>query len=144
MRRRIAAAAQTATPFIEDALRQPAPWSVWRLPYGLVNSLWLFAIAGLVVSLAFRGGLGRMAGLEVVTGDGERAGRVRLAIRSLLMWSPILVAGLAQTFVIGLQLVPGVTSLVAILIMAAGVILSLSTPSRGLHDRMTGTWVVPR
>ena len=85
-----------------------------------------------------------MSGLEVVTDGGDPAGRVRLVTRSLLMWSPILIAELAQSFVIGVQVVPGVVSLVALVIMAVGTILSLLTPSRGPHDWMTGTWVVPR
>jgi hypothetical protein len=141
---RVAAAEGTAAPFIEGALRQPAPRSVWKLPYNLVAPLWIFAIASVAVSLAFGTGLTRMSGLTVVTGDGTPAGRVRLVTRSLLMWSPILIAGLAQSSVLGMQRLPGVVSLAAIVIMAGGAILTLRTPSRGPHDRMTGTWVVPR
>jgi hypothetical protein len=141
---RLAAAEDTAASFLEEALRQPAPLSVWMLPHFQVAVLWPFALAGVVVSLAFRGGLLRMAGLDVVTVDGEPAGRARLVIRSVLMWSPILIAGLVQLFTIGVQLVPGVASLAAMVTMAVGAILSLLTPSRGLHDRLTGAWVVPR
>jgi len=106
--------------------------------------LWLFAIAGVVVSLVFRGGLLRMAGLEVVTADGRPAGRARLAMRSCLMWAPILIAGLTQSYMVGMQPVPGVASAAAVTIMAAGTILTLRTPVRGPHDRLTGAWVVPR
>jgi len=141
---RLAAAERAAAPFVEEALRQPAPVSAWMIPYFQVGVLWPFAIAGLVVSVVFRSGLIRMSGLTVVTGDGAPAGRVRLAIRSALMWSPILTADVVQRFALGIQLVPGVVSLAAIAIMAAGAILTLATPSRGPHDRMTGTWVVPR
>ena len=109
---RLAAAERTAAPFIEEALRQRAPRSVWMIPTLLVGVLWSFAMASLVVSLAFRSSMIRMSGLEVVTAGGEPAGRVRLVTRSLLMWSPILIAGLAQSFAIGMQLVPGVVSLV--------------------------------
>ena len=141
---RLAAAEKTAAPFVEEALRQPAPPSVWMIPSFQVGVLWPFAIAGLVVSLVFRTGLIRMSGLEVVTDDGDPAGRVRLVIRSLLMWSPILIAMLAQSLVIGVQLGPGIVSLAAIATMAGGAFLTLWTPSRGPHDRLAGTWVVPR
>jgi hypothetical protein len=141
---RLAAAERTAAPFVEEALRQPVPASPWAIPYALVGLLWPFAVAGLVVSLVFRSGLVRMSGLEVVTGDGEPAGRVRLLTRSLLIWSPIVLAHYAQAFAIGVQPVPGAVSLVAVAIVAAGAILAVRTPSRGLHDRITGTWVVPR
>ena len=53
---RLAAAERTAAPFIEEALRQPAPLSVWMIPSSQVGVLWSFAIAGLVVSLVFRTG----------------------------------------------------------------------------------------
>ena len=60
------------------------------------------------------------------------------------MWSPILIAGLIQSSEIGVQLLPGVVSLAAVATMAGGATLSLLTPARGPHDRMTGVWVVPR
>jgi eukaryotic-like serine/threonine-protein kinase len=141
---RQAQAEQTAASFIEEALRQPAPLSVWMIPSFQVGVLWPFAIAGLLISLVFRTGLIRMSGLEVVTASGDPAGRGRLVARSLLMWSPILVADLAQRLTLGVQVVPGVVSLAAIVIMTIGAILTLRTPSRGPHDRLTGTWVVPR
>jgi uncharacterized RDD family membrane protein YckC len=142
---RVEAAEKSAAPFVESVLREPAPpLSVWMIPYFQIGVLWPFAVAGIVVSLVFRTGLVRMAGLELVTADGMPARRARLVSRSLLIWSPILIARLMQSTEIGVQQLPGVVSLAAVTLMAAGAILALRTPGRGLHDRMAGVWIVPR
>jgi hypothetical protein len=53
------------------------------------------AILGVLISLLFGAGLLRRAGLEIVTIEGERVSRAR-QVRSLLAWSPILIAGMVQ------------------------------------------------
>ena len=142
---RLEAADQIAAPFIEEVLREPTPpLSFWMIPYFQVGVLWPFAIAGIAISLVFRSGLVRMAGLRLVTADGMLATRARLVVRSLLLWSPILIAGLIQSSELGVQFLPGVMSLAAVATMAGGAILSLLAPARGPHDRLTGVWVVPR
>jgi serine/threonine protein kinase len=107
-------------------------------------------VCGLISVLAVPGGLvTRALRHAVVRRDGREIGRARSAIRFLVAWSPVLVwigcvgvpmfgeprVSTDRAFVVG--------SLV-FLLMAAGVAWTIASPGRGPHDRIAGTWVVPR
>ena len=90
-----------------------------------------------------------MLGLEVVGENGLPASRLRFFARTLLTWSPVLLlAWVRNEWNQGAvnsnanpHLVPDV---VAVASMAFGAVVVLASPSRGLHDWVTGTRVVPR
>jgi hypothetical protein len=111
----------------------------------------LFSIlCGLISVLAVPGGLvTRALRHAVVRRDGREIGRARSAIRFLLAWSP----ALAWIACVGVPVfgeprvspdVAFVLGSLAFLLMAAGGAWTIASPGRGPHDRMAGTWVVPR
>jgi hypothetical protein len=100
------------------------------------GQLTLFALLGV---WAFRGGLLlRAFGIAVVTGDGKPASRLRALWRGLLGWGLVPVA-------IWLALTVGVAigECVGVLFLG-GTAWALAHPTRGLQDRIAGTWLVPR
>ncbi|HEU4926912.1 MAG TPA: protein kinase [Vicinamibacterales bacterium] len=107
-------------------------------------------LCGLVSVLAVPGGLvTRALRHAVVRRDGREIGRARSAIRFLIGWSPVLVwIGCVGVPMFGEPRVsPGMAFAVgglAFLLMAAGVAWTIASPGRGPHDRIAGTWVVPR
>jgi hypothetical protein len=111
----------------------------------------LFSIAcGLISVLAVPGGLvTRALRHAVVRRDGREIGRARSAIRFLVAWSP----ALAWIACVGVPMfgeprvspdVAFVLGSLAFLLIAAGVAWTIAVPGRGPHDRIVGTWVVPR
>jgi hypothetical protein len=111
----------------------------------------LFSIAcGLISVLAVPGGLvTRALRQAVVRRDGREIGRARSVLRFLVAWSP----ALAWIACVGVPMFgeprvsPDVAFIVgslAFLLMAAGAAWTIVSPGRGPHDRMAGTWVVPR
>jgi hypothetical protein len=93
--------------------------------------------------------LTRLLGLTVVDRAGAEIGRGRSLVRTLVAWSPI-VAWLAS-----LGVPPTATFLnapgrtiptlwIVIVIMAAGATWTILRRTRGPHDRLVGTWVVPK
>jgi hypothetical protein len=111
----------------------------------------LFSIAcGLISVLAVPGGLVTQALRHaVVTRDAREIGRIRSAVRFLVAWSP----ALAWIACVGVPMFgeprvsPDVAFIVgslAFLLMAAGAAWTIAVPGRGPHDRIAGTWVVPR
>ena len=111
----------------------------------------LFSIAcGLISVLAVPGGLvTRALRHAVVRRDGREIGRARSAIRFLVAWSP----ALAWIACVGVPMfgeprvspdVAVVVGSLAFLMMAAGAAWTIANPGRGPHDRVAGTWVVPR
>ena len=106
--------------------------------------------AGLISVLVIPGGLvTRALRHAVVRRDGREIGRARSAIRLLVAWSP----GLAWIACVGVPMFgeprvsPDVALIVgslAFLLMAAGAAWTIAVPGRGPHDRISGTWVVPR
>jgi hypothetical protein len=85
--------------------------------------------------LLTRGGLAlRLAGLCLLGPDGTAASRARCAGRAVLLYAPFFV--LAWT-----DMLTEYTCLGILLVYAA---LGLWSPGRTLHDRLAGTWLVPR
>ncbi len=107
-------------------------------------------VCGLISVLAVPGGLvTRALRYAVVSRDGREIGRARSAIRFLVAWSP----ALAWIACVGVPMfgephvspdVAFVLGSLAFLLMAAGVAWTIANPGRGPHDRIVGTWVVPR
>ena len=113
--------------------------------------LLLSAVAAVTSALCFRGGLLlRLLGLAVVSRRGQDASRFRAAWRAVVAWSPVL---LLWAYVWAMSLggrdvldvirnwgVPAAAAVVAI----AGCVWAVLHPGRGLPDRLTGTYLVPR
>jgi hypothetical protein len=105
---------------------------------------------GLMSVLAVPGGLvTRALRHAVVRRDGCEIGRVRSAVRFLIAWSPALVwIGCVGVPMFGTPHVSASVAFVlgtlAFLVMAAGAVWTIAIPARGPHDRIVGTWVVPR
>ena len=104
----------------------------------------------IVSSIAVPGGLAtRLTGLAVVTRDGNEIGRVRSLARTLIAWAPILVwlVLLPNPVVMGFgpaSPVPVLAISLAFGAMIAGVVWTIAATDRGLQDRISRTWVVPR
>jgi hypothetical protein len=124
--------------------REGAPL-VWVLmvvlagcPLGWVAWAWLW-----------RGGLSlRILGLTLVSANGHPAWRLQCAWRALVVWLPV-------TVLLGLSLSLDASHPElarwswaswggALLVLAGFAVLALRSPARGLHDRLAGTYVVPR
>jgi uncharacterized RDD family membrane protein YckC len=108
----------------------------------------MYVVAGLVALLIApiaRGGLMlRLLGLELVTADGRRASRLRVLWRAAVAWTPAWLPIAAQA-AIGNEMRRMVWFCVVCLVLAAaGAIVAVLRPSRGLQDRLAGTWIVPR
>jgi uncharacterized RDD family membrane protein YckC len=119
--------------------------TVLTLMTAIGSSLALFF--SIVSSIAVPGGVTtRLIGLAVVTRAGNEIGRVRSLARALIVWAPILVWLVSVPA--QMDLGPGPGSVLAIGLvfgaMIAGVVWTIAAAERGLHDRIVGTWVVPR
>jgi hypothetical protein len=100
-------------------------------------------VFGLISVLAVPGGLvTRALRHAVVRRDAREIGRTRSAIRFLVAWSP----ALAWIACVGVPMfgVAVVVGSLAFLMIAAGAAWTIANPGRGPHDRIAGTWVVPR
>jgi hypothetical protein len=109
--------------------------------------LFVIAASSLIAAVAARGVLLRLLGFELVTRDGRRAGRWQVLLRAAIAWSPLLLPVVVSTTLGGRA--GGLWSLTAMLgvalaIQFAGGVFAIARPSRGLQDRLAGTWIVPR
>jgi uncharacterized RDD family membrane protein YckC len=110
-------------------------------------------------ALLFRGGWRYLVfGLRLVRADGEPAGRLRCAWRALAAWVvcvvPLALArGLEESAWLDwkpggepgrLLAVANICWAAAALILIAWIVVLVRTPARSLHDRLAGTWLVPR
>jgi hypothetical protein len=102
------------------------------------------AIGALVTGTGFTF---RPFGVTLVNRRGKRISRVRGLWRVALTWCPMV----ALYFVF--KLGPDVTSanpvfmaldLALVAVLAAGAAWAIAHPSRGIQDRLAGTWIVPR
>jgi hypothetical protein len=108
-------------------------------------------LCGLISVLAVPGGLvTRTLRHAVVRRDGREIGRVRSVVRFLIAWSPVI----AWMAYVGNPMFGSVRAMspsaaysiggFALMAMAAGAAWTIANPGRGPHDRVAGTWVVPR
>jgi hypothetical protein len=107
--------------------------------------------ASLISAALVRGGLVmRQLGYAVISRHGREIGRGRSLLRAVVAWLPAIVwlAYLAasprvQGWVPAPPL-PWVAAGVTVAVMTLGVIWTLARPTRGPHDWVMRTWVVPR
>jgi eukaryotic-like serine/threonine-protein kinase len=118
------------------------PWFPFAMLYAALAIY--VCIPALVAALLFRGGLVLLAArVTFVRKDGRRASRLRVFWRALVAWSPVLL-GLFLVGMLKVLLSLFVASAAAGLFVCALTILSLALPDRGLPERLSGTWLVPR
>jgi len=92
----------------------------------------------------------RLLGLAVVTRNGEEISRWRSLARALIAWLPAIVwlAYLgASPKIQGWVPAPASPMLSTVLVLAAlaiGATWAIARPTRGPHDWLVGTWIVPR
>jgi hypothetical protein len=117
----------------------------------IAMALLLLLLLSVVSSLIVPGGLfTRMLGHAVVTRNGTEIGRMLSIARVLVAWSPAIAWLLylaASPKVQGFVPTPPNPMLGTLLTLAAlslGAILTIVRPSRGPHDWLLGTRVVPR
>jgi eukaryotic-like serine/threonine-protein kinase len=111
----------------------------------LLVGLFFVAVPALVAAVATRGGLMRILGLDLVTADGCPASRARVALRTVLAWSPFWIATCVAIwpFRPASHVIISIGS-ASLLILLAGAFVALMNPSRGIQDRLAGTFIVPR
>jgi hypothetical protein len=108
----------------------------------------------------FRGGLSyRIMGIALVRGDGRPASRLQCALRSLVVWAPpaallILSLWLSVSYWSAWKPEPSHSAWMlwlswlvwwcGVLLLIGYVALALWRPARGPHDRLVGTYLVPK
>jgi hypothetical protein len=130
----------------DSALFYPQVASVMGMIIGAFIAVW-----SLIWSMFLPGGLLlRASGLAAVNRHGRRIGRLRSAVRVLVTWSPAIVLGIGQHFYFEItgdnlfQIVPWWLAVGTLLPLILGALGTVTHPERGLQDRLTGTWIVPR
>jgi hypothetical protein len=124
----------------EQESEELAQWDGWVKAASLTLSV--SACLSVLVGLCFRGGLlMRGLGIAVVNQAGNQASRWRIAWRATLGWIWWVPAAWAFAQPTGLGIVVGVA-----LLLGAGVLVLRfnGRNSRGISDRLAGTWLVPR
>jgi hypothetical protein len=106
------------------------------------------AFLGLVGALVTRSSFTlRAMGATLVTSDGRDATRLHALRRTIVTWSPLALSWLF--FKLGPP-IKGTTLGMALLytlplaLLVGGAVWAWLHPSRGLQDRIVGTWIVPR
>jgi len=110
---------------------------------------WFIASCAIVIGLlARRGLLMRGFALDVVTKKGGPAGRLRIFLRNVVTWSPVLAPFVIYAAIMAAT--PATAALAAegagiavLIVLAIGVGMAIRTPERGLADRLVGTYLVP-
>ena len=102
-------------------------------------------------SLVVPGGIfTRMLGHAVVRHDGREIGRALSLTRVLVAWAPAIAWGLYLASMPRVQgFVPTppdplLGTIITLIALGIGAMLTIARPSRGPHDWLLGTWVVPR
>jgi hypothetical protein len=117
-----------------------------RAVYGLIV---VPALGCVLWALATRGGFTfRLMGISLCRASGRRALRVQCAWRALLFWAPV-VTFLCLSVWVQIHL-PGRPALAfglwasAVGVVAGYMLLAIWFPTRSLHDRLAGTYLVPK
>jgi hypothetical protein len=128
--------------------------------YLLLLGLVFWPLAWVIWAFLFRGGFSyRIVDIALVRGNGRPASRMQCAWRALLVWAPV-TALLALSFWLNFSYweawQPNRTRYLwmlwvssafwwsALLLLLGYIGLALLHPSRTLHDRLAGTYLVPR
>jgi len=106
------------------------------------------AVLGLIGAVVARGGFTlRSFGAALVIKDGRNASRARALFRAIVAWSPIALWIAIVKWGPKIQQASTGTALIAtlaIVLLAAGGVWAWLHPTRGIQDRLAGTWIVPR
>jgi hypothetical protein len=117
----------------------------------IIIASWL--VIWVLWSMATHGGLSlHLMGIDVQRRDGTLAGPLRCGLRTFIVWLPFFALLLLSVFVQNLQVtnksVPGwiawVVWWLAVMYLAACAVGALVRPRRGLHDKWTGVYLMPR
>jgi hypothetical protein len=122
---------------LSERLRSPF---VPRLFFLHANGGYVLVVMFSVIAAVLFRGLGRHAlGIVVVNQRGARASRLRVLLRTLVTWSPVI----AIQFVLP---VPDHPWLITFFLVAflGGAAWSVFTPTRSAQDWIARTWLVPR
>ena len=118
------------------------------IPFFVAAAVGVWGIVATIVTLVFRGGLSlKVFGLAVRDKRGRMASRMRCVWRTTIAWVPLcFLYGLAAAIGINTKMLalPVTIVIATAVVHAAAIAYSLWRPSRGLHDRLARTWLVPR
>jgi hypothetical protein len=131
---------------VTERMSNRLPFWLAQVAGRLVATCWLLVLIGLI-SIVVTGVLRappalRVLGYEVVSANG-RASRPRAVWRGLVAWSPVLIGASALSMVPTDSIASIVIAVPAVTAMLAGALLTLWRPHRAVHERLSGTWVVP-
>lgn len=160
--------------FAEFAVYTSAISVIAVLPLLMPNLSWwwtigiptfLLAMLPVVLGAWFHGGpVFKFAGVEVLTGAGKPASRLRCAWRSFVVWSPLLLTltcflflgiwiqsmektggevQLKGSMIVTIFTMVILASLI-FLAFAVGVVISIFSPRRGIQDLLSGTVLMPK
>jgi uncharacterized RDD family membrane protein YckC len=129
---------------------QPAPTSIVVGVLAALAALLVIGVSAFSAAIVPGGMVTRTMGLAVVTANGAEIGRGRSLARVLVAWLPAIawlawlaaspkVQGFVPTWSANLPV-----AALALGTVALGSLWSIVQPARGIHDRIVGTWMVPR
>jgi hypothetical protein len=110
---------------------------------------WFVAACAILMGIIMRRGpLMRGFQLDIVTRAGTPAGRLRILVRNLVIWLPVAAPMVMDLAVESAAPAHAAFALAAatagmVVLIIAGIALSIWTPDRGPGDRIAGTWLVP-
>ncbi|QEL16215.1 protein kinase domain-containing protein [Limnoglobus roseus] len=129
---------------LEQLNRETRRWAAWRMILFILGVAFAFA----AFAFAFRGGVSYLlAGIALVGRDGRAAPRWACALREFLIWLPLFVvlvlnigiqANHPDWLVVRLALV-----VLTVVVLLAYLLVGLRYSSRGPHDELMGTYMVP-
>jgi eukaryotic-like serine/threonine-protein kinase len=130
---------------LQRSLDEP-PTMAEIVAFAAVGFFAINAVVAVLASIAGRSVWLRLLGFDILAADGTRASRLRVTFRALIAWSPVLVLVLVWYVLdpfdepaVGRVLIP-----TCFLVFFAGAGFAIANPVRGIQDRLSGTWIVPR
>jgi hypothetical protein len=100
-------------------------------------------LPAVIAALLFRGGAVLLiAGVTYVKRDGALASRLRLLWRAMVVWSPVFVAFCVAILAASMR--SSWQPWLAVVLFGLLAAVSVALPTRGLQDRLAGTWPVSR
>ena len=122
-----------------------------------VSGIAVATLGGTFIAIAVFAGIGALVtgtgftfrpfAVALVNRKGKRISRVRALWRAAVAWSPMV--ALFFSFKYGPDITKGgygflILDAALVIVLAAGAVWAIMRPSRGVQDRLAGTWIVPR
>ncbi len=135
----------------KKSAEEPLPLLVNRSPLqlaALIIGTWF--IVWILWSMIMRGGLSlSLMGIELLQANGKKAGPFRIGLRSVAVWGPFFALLLFSIYLQetgrwGQVGMPWTFWWLAVIYLAVCAVTVLIWPRRGLHDRLTGIYLLPR